>query len=934
MDPADPWGVTEPLVVAGESFTVYSVDRLSGIDRAGLARRPLTTRILLENLVRHPDPRLADAALVRDLAHGRLSTADLELPFYPSRVLLQDFTGVPVLVDLAAMRSAASKRGLEPERVNPIVPVDLVVDHSVQVDSFGSPHSRLINLDREYERNGERYSLLRWSQAAFHNMRIVPPGNGIVHQVNLEYLAQVVSVRGVNGRVTLVPDTLVGTDSHTTMVNGLGVLGWGVGGIEAEAVALGEPTSPGPLRVVGVKLSGTLPEGATATDAVLTVTRELRRRNVVEKFVEFHGPGVASLAVPDRATIANMCPEYGATAALFPIDEATLAYLRGTGRDPKHVARVEAYARRMGWFLERSSPVPEFDEVVEIDLGAIGAMVSGPRNPEEGVPLARVPSIFETSRAAFRKEHPEPTVPPAPLSRESPGHPYPGDDPLHPFSAGFNHQPESRLANTPEDGAVRDGSVVIAAITSCTNTSNPNVMVGAGLIARRALALGLRVPAYVKTSLAPGSKVVTDYLERAGLLDPLARLGFALVGYGCTTCIGNSGPLPPEVEKAIRDRDAYVAAVLSGNRNFEARIHNLVRANFLASPMLVVAYALAGRVDADLTTSPLGRAADGRPVFLRDLWPTAEEVRRTVESSLSPDMFRAQYARITVGDEHWERLPAPRDANYPWDARSTYLREPPYFAANGRAVAPEAGRLLSGARALAIFGDNVSTDHISPAGEIPPESPAGRYLREQGVAEADFNTYGARRGNHEVMIRGTFANVRIRNRMARGREGGFTLHVPSGTLGTVYETANRYREERVPLVVFAGQRYGQGSSRDWAAKGPMLLGVRAVVAQSYERIHRSNLAGMGVLPLEFTAGDGPAPLGLTGEERFSLAVPDGGQLAPRGPVELEIESDSAPPRKATLRCRIDSPAEMEYYRSGGLLPYVLDRLAARPGRAG
>ncbi len=895
MNPPDPLGLAEPFPDPVGPSTIYRLARLPGYDAKRFARLPLTLRLLAENWARHFDPQRDKVGELTALVRGELRASEFELPFHPGRVLLQDFTGVPVLVDLTALRSAAVARGLAPTRINPKVPVDLIVDHSVQVDSFGSPRSLLVNLDREYERNSERYGLLRWAQRAYENVRVVPPGSGICHQVNLEHLASVVTRRPAGGREVVFPDTLVGTDSHTTMVNGLGVLGWGVGGIEAEAVMMGEPYYLSRPVVVGVRLSGSLPEGATATDLVLTVTRALRRHGVVEKFVEFFGPGVRHLSVADRATLSNMCPEYGATAALFPIDEATVAYLTATGRDAADVTRVRAYADRQGLWDTSAVTDLAFDELLEVDLATIVPTLAGPRNPEEMVPLADAASAFRTSLVGYRGAHPTPR-----------GH----DEPTAP-------------------APVADGSVVIAAITSCTNTSNPTVMVGAGLLARNARARGLAVPPWVKTSLAPGSKVVTEYLRRAELLAPLAALGFDLVGYGCTTCIGNSGPLAPEIERRIVDEDLYVAAVLSGNRNFEARIHNLVRANYLASPMLVVAYALAGRMDLDLTREPVAKDPSGTPVYLKELWPTSAEIRRLVEASLDPAIFREKYREITVGDAHWESLPAEEAPLYPWDDHSTYLRNPPYFDAPFAPPVDEA-TWLDGARALLLLGDRVSTDHISPAGEIPVESPAGRYLVAHGVAPADFNTYGTRRGNHEVMVRGTFANVRIQNHLALPREGGVTRHVPSGDLLSVYEAAERYRQEKVPLVVLAGASYGQGSSRDWAAKGPMLLGVRAVVAESYERIHRSNLVGMRVVPFEFARGEGWKALGLDGRERFSFR-PRGGRLSPRGEVDVvATDGSGAVVREFRVRCRIESEVEMGYYNAGGLLPYLLEKAAA-PG---
>ncbi len=851
--------------------------------------------------------------MLRALAHGEHRQWKGEFPFRPERILLQDFTGVPVLVDLTALRSAALRGKLDPTLVNPDIPVDLVVDHSVQVDSYGKPGSLLINLDHEYQRNSERYVLLRWARTAFEQFRVVPPGNGIVHQVNLEYLASVVTRAEHDGGAVVYPDTVIGTDSHTTMVNGAGVLGWGVGGIEAEAAMLGEPYFLSTPTVVGVRLTGELPAGSTATDLVLTVARKLREHGVVDKFVEFYGPGLRHLTVPDRATISNMCPEYGATSALFPVDEATLSYLRGTGRPEPVLARVEAYAKRQGLWSDPESESLEFDEELLLDLSSIVPTVSGPRNPDESVPLSQAPTSFRAALAAYRTSRPA-------AASASPA--YPADDPLQPDGA-----PGSGGV-APANGRVHDGTVVIAAITSCTNTSNPSVMIGAGLLAQKAQAKGLHPPSYVKTSLAPGSKVVTDYLDRAGLTPSLNALGFNLVGYGCTTCIGNAGPLPPAVESAVKDGDLYVAAVLSGNRNFEARIHNLVRANYLMSPMLVVAYALAGRMDIDLTREALGRDAEGHPVYLRDLWPRPEEVRAMVEKSLTAGMYVDEYRKITIGDPHWEQLPDLQGPVYRWDPDSTYLREPPYFDLSPPAL-PTQSRVLDGARALVVLGDRVSTDHISPAGEIPADGPAGQYLQSHGVAPADFNTFGTRRGNHEVMIRGTFANVRIKNALVAPQEGGWTRHLPSNDLLTVFGAAERYRTEGVPLLVLAGANYGQGSSRDWAAKGPRLLGVRAVIAQSYERIHRSNLVGMGVLPLEFRPGESVNSLGLTGRETFALRVPEGGAFGPHGELEVVATDEGGTERRFRARIRIDSEPEMEYYRSGGILPFVLRKVGER-----
>jgi aconitate hydratase len=895
MNTADPLNVAEVVDLGGESATIFRIERLRGVESARLARRPRTVRVLLENILRHFDPAHGELADVVGLANGTALAERAEFAYYPERVLLQDFTGIPVLVDLSTLRDAAVARGIPPERVNPTVPVDLIVDHSVQVDSYGSPKSLLINLDREYERNHERYRFLQWAKEAYANYHIVPPGNGICHQVNLEYLSQVVVRRTFDGAAVAFPDTLIGTDSHTTMVNGVSVLGWGVGGIEAEAVMLGEPYFlPRPV-VVGVELTGLLPPGATATDLVLTVTRTLREKGVVDKFVEFYGPGVSTLSVADRATIANMCPEYGATAAYFPIDAATITYLTFTGRDPKLIRRVEAYARATGLW---GSPAPgtiDYDELVRIDIARVVPTISGPRNPEESVALSDAPRAFGSALESYRKGRPDVTT---------------------------------AATRRPVDPPVADGSVVIAAITSCTNTSNPYVMIGAGLIAQKALSLGLTVPPHVKTSLAPGSKVVTDYLQKAGLLQPLADLGFALVGYGCTTCIGNSGPLPPPVAAQVAERDLYVAAVLSGNRNFEARIQNLVRANYLASPMLVVAYALAGRMDLNLTSEPMGLATNGTPVFLRDLWPTPDEIHRMMRENIDPAMFHAEYRSIEVGDVHWESLHPPHGPIYAWSPDSTYLAEAPYLHLGASWLAPD-GVLVHAARALVVVGDRVTTDHISPAGEIAETSPAGVYLQLHGVPPAEFNTYGARRGHHEVLVRGTFANVRLKNDLVRPKEGGYTLHLPGGETMPIYDAAQQYRAEGVPLLVFAGKSYGQGSSRDWAAKGPRLLGVGAVIAESFERIHRVNLIEMGVLPLSYRKGENWASLGLTGQETFDLALPPGKQLGPGVSFEVTAHTEGAPPKKFWVECRLHSATELAYYRAGGVLPFVMDHRFAK-----
>ena len=888
MSVPDPLHVTETLRFGRKTATIYRIDRLPGVEAGRLARRPRTIRVLLENILRHFDPAKTELGHLVALANGSPVPESAEFAYYPERILLQDFTGVPVVVDLSTLRNAAAARGLAAGRVNPIVPVDLVIDHSVQVDSFGSPRSLVMNLDREYERNHERYRFLRWAKGAYRGVRIVPPGNGICHQVNLEHLASVVTARGEDGGAVAFPDTLIGTDSHTTMVNGVSVLGWGVGGIEAEAVMLGEPYFLSRPTVVGVELTGALPEGATATDLVLTVTRTLREKGVVDKHVEFFGPGVSLLSVPDRATVSNMCPEYGATSALFPIDEATIVFLRGTGRPDDLVTRVEAYARALGLWGSPAAGTIDYDETLTIDLGRVVPSVSGPRNPEESVPLAGVPESFQKALQAYRGTRPRPSG--------------------------------STADTTPR---IDDGSVVIAAITSCTNTSNPSVMVGAGLIAKRAVELGLTVPPYVKTSLAPGSKVVTSYLERSGLLPYLGQLGFEVVGYGCTTCIGNSGPLPEAVDRQVRANDLFVAAVLSGNRNFEARVHNLVRANYLASPMLVVAYALAGRMDIDLTKEPLGHRPNGEPVMLKELWPSPAEVRRIVDTNLDAGMFREKYRAVEVGDAHWEGLAAPSGDRYPWSAESTYLAEAPYLALPPPWL-PKDGQLVRGARVLALLPDKVSTDHISPAGEIPESSPAGQYLKAHGVPPAEFNTYGSRRGHHEVMIRGTFANVRLKNQLVAPKEGGHTLHVPSGKEMTIFEASERYRADGTPLLVLAGKNYGQGSSRDWAAKGPRLLGVGAVIAEGYERIHRANLVQMGILPLTFRSGESWKSLGLTGREAFDLRLEPGKDLSPGGSVHVTATRPDGSRVEFAATCRLKSSTEVGYYRAGGVLPYVMD----------
>ncbi|MBP1705434.1 MAG: aconitate hydratase 1 [Chloroflexi bacterium] len=874
------------------------VIRLAALDDLlDLGRAPITLKILLENALRHAGGGIVGEADVRALASWRPGAGgEAEIPFMPARVILQDFTGVPVVVDLAAMRDAMADLGGDPARVNPLVPADLVIDHSVQVDRFGTPDAFAFNVAREYERNGERYALLRWAQQAFRGLRVVPPGTGIVHQVNLEHLATVVRVERAGDRPLAFPDTVVGTDSHTTMVSGLGVLGYGVGGIEAEAVLLGQPLYQPLPRIVGVRLSGALPRGATATDLVLVVTQQLRALGVVGAFVELAGDGLTGLALADRATIANMSPEFGATTTLFPIDDETLAYLRLTGRPAELVDLVERYAKEQGLWRTPGC-TPDFDAVVELDLSTVEASLAGPRRPQDRVALGSVPASFA---AAYPEAMPQPGKPTRSVAVRVDGR-------------------ESRVA---------DGSVVIAAITSCTNTSNPTVMVAAGLLARNAVARGLRVSPAVKTSLAPGSRAVTGYLEAAGLLEPLATLGFTLAGYGCTTCIGNSGPLDAAVAAAIEADGLVAVAVLSGNRNFEGRIHPLARASYLASPPLVVAYALAGRIDLDLTSEPIGTGADGRPVLLAELWPSPDEVRDVVGSAIDADLFRRTYASVFEGDERWRGLPVPAGDRYAWDGSSSYVARPPFF--DGVAVDPAPPADIVGARALVMLGDSVTTDHISPAGSIAAWSAAGEWLQARGVAPADFNSYGARRGHHEVMLRGTFGNIRLRNALAGGREGPWTRHLPDGAMLSVHDAAMAYAAEGVPCLVIAGAEYGSGSSRDWAAKGTRLLGVRAVIAASYERIHRSNLVGMGVLPLQFLPGEDPARLGLSGRERFTVrGLADG--LVPGARLAVEATADpgdGSGTRNFEVVARLDGPIELDYWRQGGILPAVLRRLAA------
>jgi aconitate hydratase len=901
-------GARSRLATASGTLDVYRLGWLAERGAGDVERLPHTVKILLENLLRRAGGSDVADEDVRALAAWPSEPGNVA--FMPSRVLMQDFTGVPAVVDLAAMRSAVARAGGDPKIVNPSIDVDLVIDHSVQVDVFRTPEAYEANIDWEYRRNRERYSLLRWAQQAFDGMRVVPPGAGICHQVNLEHLGRVVAVRdGV-----AMPDTLVGTDSHTTMINGLGVLGWGVGGIEAEAAMLGQPLFLPPPVVVGVRVTGALAPGTTATDVVLTLTQMLRAHGVVGSFVEFTGPGLSTLDLADRATLSNMCPEFGATAAYFPVDDETLRYLRLTGRGDA-VDVVERYTREQGLYRRDDDPEPAFSEVLELDLTAIEPSVAGPKRPQDRVPL---PAVWQSFVEAFR-DRMEPDPEPTEVGRllAEGGQPIEDGPPGERVEAGASGE---RIA---DDARLGHGSVVIAAITSCTNTSNPSVMVAAGLLARNAVEAGLQTKPWVKTSLAPGSRVVSDYLDAAGLTPYLDKLGFNLVGYGCTTCIGNSGPLPEDVARRVDERDLAVVAVLSGNRNFEGRIHPQVRASYLASPPLCVAYALAGRVDLDLTLDPLGHDPQGGPVYLRDIWPSAEQVRDEVAAAVSPDQFRREYARVFDGDERWRQLEAASGAMYAWDPASTYVREPPFFEGlSDAAPAPD----LDGLRVLVKVGDSVTTDHISPAGSIRPDSPAGEYLLEHGVPRAEFNSYGSRRGNHEVMLRGTFANVRLRNELAPDREGPWTRHQPDGELLTIYDAAMRYRDENVPLLVIAGKEYGSGSSRDWAAKGPALLGVRAVLAESYERIHRSNLVGMGILPLQFEPGASSASLGLTGGEEYSVVGL--GTPRPRQRVEIRARRRDGSTMTFSAIVRIDEPAEVAYYGSGGILRMVARELSA------
>ncbi|MEM1278999.1 MAG: aconitate hydratase AcnA [Cyanobacteria bacterium P01_H01_bin.152] len=884
------------LDVNGKKYTYYSLPAAAAM-LGDISRLPFSLKVLLENLLRYEDGRTVTADHVKAIAQWlEAQTSDQEIAYRPARVLMQDFTGVPAVVDLAAMRDAMVNLGGDPEKINPLSPVDLVIDHSVMVDSFGSDHAFGDNVKREFERNGERYAFLRWGQSAFDNFRVVPPGTGICHQVNLEYLAQTVWTKDKDGETVAYPDTLVGTDSHTTMINGLAVLGWGVGGIEAEAAMLGQPISMLIPEVVGFKLTGKLPQGATATDLVLTVVQMLRQKGVVSKFVEFYGDGLSHLTLADRATISNMAPEYGATCGFFPIDAETLHYLAFSGRDPERVALVEAYAKAQGLWREDDTPDPIFTDTLELNLAAVEPSLAGPKRPQDRVLLSNLAEQFITS-----------------------------DFPT--FSGLESYAAKRSVPVSGTDYELTDGAVTIAAITSCTNTSNPSVMIGAGLVARKARAKGLTVKPWVKTSLAPGSQVVSDYLAKVGLQDDLDALGFNLVGYGCTTCIGNSGPLPPPIVEAINAKDLVVGAVLSGNRNFEGRVSPHTKANYLASPPLVVAYAIAGNLAIDVKKDPIGQDAKGRPVYLKDIWPTTEEVKAVMAKALTPEMFRSRYGNVFAGTKDWQAIAAEASQTYDWQGDSTYVQNPPFFEAMSATVNGSSAANITGARPLALLGDSITTDHISPAGAIKTDSPTGSYLKGYDVPVSEFNSYGSRRGNHEVMMRGTFANIRLQNEMLPGSSGGVTKYMPAGKAMSIYDAAMQYQAAGIPLVVIAGKEYGTGSSRDWAAKGTRLLGVKAVVAESFERIHRSNLVGMGVLPLQFHPGTTRQTLQLDGSETFDLTGLSGG-IQPGMTVTLTVHRASDATESVPLLCRIDTLDEVEYYRNGGILHYVLRQLLA------
>ena len=916
----DSYNTREIIEAANAPYQIYNLTALER--RYPTAMLPYSLKILLENLLRHEDGVNVTKADIEALATwDPKAVPNKEIAFTPARVLMQDFTGVPAVVDLAAMREAMQRLGGDPAKINPLSPAELVIDHSVQVDVFGSTDAVEKNAAIEFERNQERYVFLRWGQQAFSNFKVVPPDTGIVHQVNLEYLARVVYSQGVNGTAQAYPDTVVGTDSHTTMINGLGVLGWGVGGIEAEAAMLGQPITMLIPQVVGFSLTGRLPEGTTATDLVLTVTHILRKKGVVGKFVEFFGEGLDHLPLADRATIANMAPEYGATCGIFPIDHETINYLRLSGRAPEQVALVETYARAQGFWRDAKSPSGRYTEVLALDMGSVEPSLAGPKRPQDRIALKNAKEVVSKVLRVYQEERSGAAGKDRDMARfdnEGGGTAVGG--------AEAHHTGVEMITINGRDAALKDGAIVIGAITSCTNTSNPSVMIGAGLLARNAVQRGLKVKPWVKTSLAPGSLVVTDYLRAAGLLEYLAELGFNVVGYGCTTCIGNSGPLPEPVSVMVKDRNLVVASVLSGNRNFEGRIQSQVRANYLASPPLVVAYAIAGRMQVDLTTEPLGEDSAGNPVFLKDVWPSEREIQEAMLSSVKSEMFRERYAHVFDGDERWRSLPIPTGERFEWTDDSTYIRNPPFF--ENITAEPTFPSDILNARALAVLGDSVTTDHISPAGSIPADSPAGKYLISKGVRPADFNSYGARRGNHEVMMRGTFANIRLRNALAPGTEGGWTTLLPNGGVTTIYDASVRYREAGVPLLVLAGKEYGSGSSRDWAAKGTLLLGVKAVIAESYERIHRSNLVNMGVLPLQFRDGESAASLKLTGRETFDI-LGVGEALTPRGNVVVRAAAEDGTSRDLVMVARIDTPEELVAFRHGGILPYVLRQLVGQ-----
>ncbi|WP_152399254.1 aconitate hydratase AcnA [Paenibacillus cellulositrophicus] len=902
MTAKDQFSTARSLEVGGKTYRYYSLQALEEQGLGSISKLPFSIKVLLEAAVRQFDGRAITQEHVSQLAKWNEGRDDnKEIPFIPARIVLQDFTGVPVVVDLAAMRDTVKKAGGDPKKINPLVPVDLVIDHSVMVDAFGTSDALNYNMQVEFERNEERYRFLRWAQTAFNNFRAVPPGTGIVHQVNLEYLASVAATKTTDGETVVYPDSLVGTDSHTTMINGLGVVGWGVGGIEAEAGMLGQPLYFVTPDVIGFKLTGSLTEGATATDLALTVTQMLRKKGVVGKFVEFFGPGLANISLADRATVANMAPEYGATIGFFPVDDETLAYLRNTGRTDEQVALVEAYYKAQNMFRTAETEDPEFTDIIELDLASVVPSLAGPKRPQDRIELTHMKDAFND------------------IVRT----------PIEKGGYGLSDAKiEEKVSVKHKDGSVSEmgtGAVVIAAITSCTNTSNPSVMLGAGLLAKKAVERGLKKPGYVKSSLTPGSLVVTDYLEKAGLLEPLEALGFYVAGYGCATCIGNSGPLPDEVSQAITDNDMTVAAVLSGNRNFEGRVHAQVKANYLASPPLVVAYALAGTVNIDLQNDPIGYDPNNQPVYLKDIWPTSAEIREAIGLSVSPEAFRRKYANVFTANERWNAIPVPEGELYEWDDKSTYIQNPPFFENLGNGLADIED--IKSARVLALLGDSVTTDHISPAGNISPTSPAGLYLKEHGVERKDFNSYGSRRGNHEVMMRGTFANIRIRNQVAPGTEGGVTTYLPTDEVVSIYDASMKYQDNGQNLVVIAGKEYGTGSSRDWAAKGTFLLGVKAVIAESFERIHRSNLVGMGVLPLQFQEGHGWSSLGLTGRETFDI-VGLSNEIKPGESLTVTATREDGTKFEFPVTARLDSMVDVDYYHNGGILQTVLRQMIA------